>query len=356
MSVILFFIVLAVLVLSHEFGHFIAAKKSGMRVDEFGFGFPPRLFKFKKGETTYSVNAIPFGGFVKIPGEDGGEDGQLPEEGSFVSKTISARSLVLAAGVFFNILLAWFLIMGGYAIGTPVSVSASPAGAKIIDPRVVIIQISKDSPAEKAGIKVGDEIVGFSQVENVQVFIKQNVGKEISLRIKRDNDILSQSLTPRINPPPGEGSAGIAMDKIGIVRLPLGQAAWEGTKATYYVIINTALGMFYFVADAIKGTAGISSLVGPIGIVGITGSAAKMGFAYLLSFMAFLSVNLAIINILPFPALDGGRLLFLFIEKIKGSPISRKFSAIANSVGMALLLLLMLFVTYKDILKLVSQS
>ena len=364
MSIILFFIVLAVLILSHELGHFLAAKKSGVRVDEFGFGFPPKIAKFKKGETTYSLNLIPFGGFVKIHGEEGQEAG---DPRSFGSKPIWIRSLIISAGVIFNVALAWILIIAGFSFGMPVGVSSAPKGAEIKNQKVIILEVAKNSPAESAGILAGDELAGFSRVGDASSFISQNAGKEIEIKLRRNvrhvavkpprggltaTPDFSVKITPRINPPAGEGALGIAMDEIGTVKLPFYRAVIEGTKMTYNVVVGTALSLFYFIVGAIKGSVGLSAIAGPVGIAGIAGSAAKFGFVYFLSFIAFLSVNLAIINILPFPALDGGRLLFLLIEKTKGSPVSSRISSVVHGIGMAILLMLMLMVTYRDILKL----
>ena len=367
MSIILFLIVLAVLILSHELGHFIAAKKSGVRVDEFGFGFPPKIAKFKKGETTYSLNLIPFGGFVKIHGEEGQE---ADDPRSFGSKPIWTRSLIISAGVIFNIALAWILIIAGFSFGMPVGVSSAPKGAEIKNQKVIILEVAKNSPAEQAGILAGDELAGFSRVKEASNYISQNTGKEIEIRLRRNTRHLavkppsgalsgltatadfSVKITPRINPPAGEGALGIAMDEIGTVKLPIYRAVIEGTKRTYNVVVGTAVSLFYFVVGAVKGDVGLGAIAGPVGIAGIAGSAAKFGFVYFLSFIAFLSINLAIINILPFPALDGGRLLFLLIEKVKGSPVSPKISSVVHGAGMAILLTLMLMVTYRDILKL----
>lgn len=350
MSIILFIIVLAVLILAHEFGHFIIAKKSGMRVDEFGIGFPPRLLKFKKGETVYSVNAIPFGGFVKIHGEEG-QDKEDPR--SFASKSISVRSAVIAAGVIFNVILAWVLISVGFMIGMPTSVGSVPAGAQITDKKVIILEAQKNSPAESAGLKSGDRLIDFDSVEAAQKFISENKGREIILNYQRGDENFSAKLIPRENPPEGQGAIGIMMDDIGVVSVPWYRAIWEGLKLTCQLIIAIAAAIFNFIAGAIKGISGMDQILGPVGIVTVTGTVAKLGLAYVLNFMAILSINLAIINIIPFPALDGGRLLFLLIEKIKGSPISPKVSGIAHGIGLAILLILMLSITYMDIMRLI---
>lgn len=350
MSIILFFIVLAILILSHEFGHFIVAKKSGIRVDEFGFGFPPRIFKFKKKETIYSINLFPIGGFVKIYGEEG-QDKSDPR--SFASKPAKIKALVISAGVLFNLLLAWFLITGGYIIGTPMSVSSVPPGAEIKDPKIFILQVQEGTSAELAGLKMGDQLIDFKSVKEVQDFINKNKGQKTDIRYQRGKDIFVVSVTPSANPEEGKGALGIAMDEIGIVKLPWHRSFWEGVKTTYELIITVATAIFYFFYDLIRGLAGIEQVIGPVGIVGTTGTVAKLGFSYLLNFIALLSINLAIINFIPFPALDGGRLLFLLIEKVKGSPLNPKFSNIAHSIGLIILLILMATITYKDILKLI---
>jgi regulator of sigma E protease len=341
---------LAVLILSHEFGHFIVAKKSGIRVDEFAFGFPPRLFKFKKGETVYSFNLIPFGGFVKIHGEEGQEKDDLR---SFASKPALVRALVISAGVIFNLILAWFLISIGFMTGLATSASSAPSYAKIKDIKIAIIQIASNSPAELAGLRPGDELLGFATISEIQDFINSHKGKEIEIKYKRGEETGFVKMVPRTDPPAGQGAIGIAMDEVGFVRLPFYLAIWQGLKMTYQLTVTIAVLIFYFIIGAIKGLVGFESVMGPVGIVVATGAVAKLGFSYLLSFIALLSINLAVINILPFPALDGGRLLFLLIEKIKGSPVNPRFSSIVHTIGLAILLILMLAITYKDILKLI---
>lgn len=350
MSIVFFLIVFALLVLSHEFGHFIVAKKSGIRVDEFGFGFPPRLLKFQKGETVYSLNLIPFGGFVKIYGEDGETSG---DSRSFASKSICVRAAVISAGVIFNLILAWILVSGGFIVGLPASVSSASSGASVSDSKIAVIYVAPDSPAESAGLQAGDELIGFSEIESIQKFISDNKGREVKLDYARGGEFFSAKLTPRTEYPSDQGAIGIAMDKIGIVKLPWHQAALEGLKTVFQVFYAIIVTIFDFIVGAFMGTRELGEMMGPVGIVSVTGAAAKLGFVYLLNFVAFFSINLAVINIIPFPALDGGRLLFLLVEKIKGSPVSARITGIAHGIGLALLLLLMLAITYNDILRLI---
>jgi len=356
MSIIIFLIILLVLVLVHEFGHFFTAKRFGIRVDEFGFGFPPKLFGWKKGETEYSVNALPFGGFVKIFGEN-------PAGRSFVNKPKWQQAMVLFAGVFANFLLAWLLFSAGFISGLPTSADSKLASYNLEDVNLVVISILKNSPAENAGLQVGDKIVSLknnsdftSEInpEKVKSFVLESRDKEIEIGYlrSRDTEIKFVKAVPAVNEVTGSPEIGISMDMIGTAKLPFFTALYEGMKLNLNVTKNTAIGLFTLIYEGILGRGSLEGIAGPVGIVGIVGDAYQFGFVYLLSFAALISINLAIINLFPFPALDGGRLLFLLIEKIKGSRINLKFANAANMVGFSLLILLMLIVTYHDIIKL----
>lgn len=344
--------------LVHEFGHYITAKRAGMRVEEFGFGFPPAIWKFQKGETKYSINWIPFGGFVKITGEDG-EHRDDPR--SFTSKSAKARALVLTAGVLMNVLLAFVLLAVGNAVGLRIGLFGQEEIARATDVRVQIVQVVAGSPADQAGIKLLDEIVGFQEggkevrittIDEVQSYVASHRGKEITMIVSNGKETTLKKLIPRENPPPQEGSLGISMAVTGVVRYPPYQALIQGARDTGVILVNTAIGYATVIKNLfISGKPGVD-LSGPVGLAVITGQAARLGFTYLMQFTALISINLAILNIIPFPALDGGRLLFLIIEKIKRSPISKTVEMVANTAGFALLLLLMLYVTTKDIIKL----
>lgn len=362
MSILIFIVILLVLVVSHEFGHFIIAKKSGIRVDEFSFGFPPKLFGKKVGETTYNFNALPFGGYVKILGENGEVEGVNEEDKKrmFTSKPRYIQAAVLFAGITMNLLLAWFLLTVGFMSGLPSSVSSAPKGVEIKNQYLTITSISKDSPAEVAGLKTGDKIlimktdvdsVVSPSAEAVQYFIKKYGSESIKVELLRGPDEVEVEVTPKnLN---GTHTIGIAMDTIGTLKLPIHKAVWEGLKLTFDLTIGTVVGFYHLIAGALSGHGDMSSVTGPIGIVGIVGDAAKFGFIYLLSFTALISINLAVINLLPFPALDGGRLLFLLIEKIKGSRIKPEIGNVVNMVGFGILMILMVFITYHDIVKLI---
>ncbi|HAE36828.1 MAG: Membrane-associated zinc metalloprotease [Candidatus Nomurabacteria bacterium GW2011_GWF2_35_66] len=369
MSILIFIAILLVLVVSHEFGHFIVAKKSGIRVDEFSFGFPPKLFGKKVGETTYNFNLLPFGGYVKIfgqgsddfPGQNGEEVTEDNKSRSFSNKPRYIQAGVLIAGVVMNFLVAWLLLSVGYMSGLPSSVAMAPEGTVVQNQYLTVTSVVKGSPAEIAGLETRDKLLVLKtetdrtetpSAESVKYFIKKHGNESITVEYMRDSLSKSLVVTP-INNQEGVPTIGIAMDIIGTLKLPIHKAVWEGLKLTTDLTIGTAVGFYKLIAGAVTGTGSMNDVTGPIGIVGVVGDAAKFGFIYLLSFTALISVNLAVINLLPFPALDGGRLLFLLIEKIKGSRIKPEIANVVNMVGFGILMLLMVFITYHDIVKLI---
>ncbi len=350
LTAIVFILILAALVLVHEFGHFIIAKKSGMQVEEFGFGFPPRIWSIKKGETRYSLNLIPLGGFVKIVGENNeGEDNPR----SFINKSFAARFGTLVAGVIMNFVLAWLLFTIGFTVGLPTAIEQGqtlPAHAKLQSEAVTILQTSPNSPAQKAGLREGDQVVSVNgqqaqSIEQVIGTVKDNSGKEISLHIKRGNEGIDVKVTPRVNPPANEGALGVELGEVGKVSFPVYIAPAIALKATWQVMQNTASGFYHLIFQG----EGVKSLGGPVKIAQLTGQVTKLGFAYILQFAAVLSVNLGILNIVPFPALDGGRVLFLIIEKIRGKRNNALIERWFNTIGFLLLMGLILLITIKDI-------
>jgi len=371
MNILIFLLILLVLVLVHEFGHFITAKKSGIRVDEFAFGFPPKLFSVKKGETRYSFNALPFGGYVKIFGEDpNDENTNGPDRArSFVNKPARVQALVLFAGIFFNLLLAWLLFSVGFMSGMPTAIDAGYDNKYISSPVLTVTSVMKGTPAEKAGLRIGDKIesaavsgstkpedmLSSPTAESFQAFTVAHDGVSLSLDILRGATHENLTVTPSKNVISDEKekpAIGISMGVIGVLHLPFFKAIWEGVVITVRLTASTISSLYHLIAGALTGHGSLSQITGPVGIVGVVGDAAHFGFIYLLSFTALISINLAVINLIPFPALDGGRLLFLAIEKIKGSRIKPKIANAFNTVGFALLILLMLVVTYHDIVKL----
>jgi regulator of sigma E protease len=339
----------ALLILSHEFGHFIAAKKSKMRVDEFGIGLPPKVYGIKRGKTLYSLNLLPIGGFVKIFGENSSES----KGGSFSSRPIYQRAIVISAGVFFNLLLAWFLFSMVFWAGAPSAVSEEESGA------ITILEVQHGTPAYGTELQLGDKLVSLSfgedilevnSISGVQEFIDRHRGEEIKIDYMRGDELLTTYAIPSVNPESGKGALGIAMEKVGIVSYPLHEAVWEGLKFTGIVIPLVIKGVAGILRDIFTGVPGAADQVaGPVGIYFISGQFLDEGFFHFVLLIAQFSIVLAVINFLPFPALDGGRLVFLIIEAIKGSPINDRVVNIANSVGFLLLLLLVLMVTYNDI-------
>ncbi len=368
LTIIVFILILGLLIFSHEFGHFIAAKKAGMKVEEFGFGFPPRIFSIKKGETIYSINLFPIGGFVKIQGEQRPKKpargwsaiGGKKDKRAFYNKPIWQRAIVLVMGVIMNLFLAAVLLSIVHGIGAP-TVIEEEIEQNVRNIQIQIIEVAVNSPAEEAGIKMGDAIKQLVindsrfiiyEVGDVQRLVARHAGKEITLFIKRGDEVLEKILTPRISPPENEGPIGIALAKTGLVTYPWYLAIWQGFKTTGQLIV-TFISLFYHLLKTLilEGVL-IGEIAGPVGIAVLTSQITKLGLVYILQFTAIISINLAIINVLPFPALDGGRLLFLAIEKIKRSPVSAKVENLVNGIGFALLIALMLLVTFRDIAKL----
>lgn len=364
MSILLFIIILAILILAHEFGHFIVAKRAGIRVDEFGIGFPPKLYGKKFGETEYTINALPLGGFVKIFGENPDEENTNgPDRArSFVHKPKYIQAMVLVAGVFFNLLLAWFLISAGFMIGLPTSSESILPGQTITDSTLVVTEVLKASPAEKAGILSGDRVSSLSSgesslanvtPESFQAFIASHSSDAIQVHLTRHGEEKNISVTPTAGVLEGKPAVGIAMDMIGVVRLPWYSALIEGGKMTLKYTGETFKGLYTLLHDAILGKADMSAVSGPVGIVSMVGNANHLGFVYLLGLTALISINLAVVNVLPIPALDGGRLFFLLIEVIKRSPIKPKIANTAHAIGFAALILLIIVITFHDVLKLI---
>lgn len=356
-SAIIFIIILGILVFVHELGHFITAKRAGMRVEEFGFGFPPRLWGLKRGETIYSINLIPFGGFVKILGEDGAEKNN-PR--SFASRPAGTRSKILVAGVVMNVLLAFVFLVIGNVIGLRIGLDDGQLSKRAKDMKIQVIEVTRKSPAEIAGIKVLDEIIGFKvggkevstkSVGDIQSFVNQNRGRQVVIKIKSGNIASERDLVPRENPPPGEGALGVSLVATGLIKYPWYQAVYRGAQDTGILLVNTIYGYGRVIKNAVISHKAGADLSGPVGIAVIAGQAARLGFAYLLQFTALISINLAVLNIIPFPALDGGRLLFVVIEKIRKKPASKRIEASINTIGFVLLIILMIYVTTKDVAK-----
>ncbi|HHE45753.1 MAG TPA: RIP metalloprotease RseP [Candidatus Moranbacteria bacterium] len=374
-AVIVFILILSILIFVHELGHFTTAIKNGVKADEFGFGFPPRIFGFYKNEksgryqfvpgnkevqsknTVYSLNWIPLGGFVKIKGENG-EEKKDPD--SFASQSIWIRIKILAAGVAMNFVLAWALISVVFMLGAPQAVDPNVQNSKA---KIQISEVVSGTPAKLAGLKAGDEILKeqansagkkiiLSNVTAVQKYIKDNAGKKMVLLVKRGRQNLKVDVKPRIKAPKGQGLLGISLAETIIVKYPWYQALWEGVKTTWNLTIAILIALGGIIKSLFMGRGVGADVAGPVGIAILTKQVASLGLVYILQFAALLSINLGIINILPIPALDGGRILFVLIEKFKGSPVNQKVEQAFHSIGFALLILLLILITFRDITRL----
>ena len=371
-TLLVFLIILSLLVFVHELGHFMVARKFGIRVDEFGLGFPPRAFGMYKDEngkwikvagnkevknipgTLYSINWVPLGGFVKIKGENG-EDSDAKD--SFASKKIWKRISVLSAGVTMNVLLAAILLSIGLMIGLPQALDETKTNTLTVrDPRIQVITVVDNSPAIVAGIEPGDSIVSVNNedvfsITKINEIISENGNKEIPIIIRRGDNELEKTITPS-NIEGEEGVLmGVSLVGTGVVSYPWYKAIIEGFVLTYNLLIAIVMAFYTIIRDLIIGTAVETDIAGPVGIAVLTGQVVKMGFIYVLQFAALLSLNLAIINFLPIPALDGGRVFFLLIEKIRGKALNARLEGIIHTAGFAFLMLLVVLVTFRDISK-----
>lgn len=336
---------LSLLVLVHELGHFAAAKSFGMLVEELGIGFPPRLFSKKYGETRYSVNAIPLGGFVKLHGEFADilpAADQPLDARSFARQKPWKRVVVLCAGVFMNFCVGWIIISAVFWIGVP--------------PVIFIDRVLPGSPAAEAGLRRGDMVTQFTissvvhaMTSDVIAFIRsvnENKGKEIILHVQRNGRAFLLTIVPRENPPAGEGALGVVLREGGVPRQGFIAGLYHGIISAGALSWSIVLGLYSLIAAP-------ANIVGPVGIVNIAITTGKIGFAYVLQLLGVISLNLAVLNILPIPALDGGRLLLVIIEKLRGKQFSPHIENRVNAFGFAFLLGLIFLVTLKDIAGLV---
>lgn len=362
MTVLIFLAVLFVLVLVHEWGHFIVAKLTGMRVDEFGIGFPPKLFSFRRGETLYTLNALPLGGFVKIYGEDGSEGSDtLDKPRAFSARPKWAQALVLLAGVTMNWIFAWFLLVAILMIGVPSQIEENMATDKA---NLYVEAVLPDSPADKVlppqskiiSVKSGGDTLEKLLPSTFSDFIASHSGQDVSITYADKNNVEATiDVNPKENIIPGSpdrAAIGVSLSLIEQIKRPFTEAIPEATNQVYSITKSIVGGLFGMIGNIFVGKADFSQVAGPIGIVHYVGDAAAVGFTSLLFFTAVISMNLAVINLLPIPALDGGRLIFVAIETITRRPIPPIWAGRVNFVGFVLLMLLMLAATIHDILKL----
>ncbi|HLC99697.1 MAG TPA: M50 family metallopeptidase [Patescibacteria group bacterium] len=368
-TIVAFVVILALLVLVHEAGHFFTARLFGVRADEFGFGFPPRAFGVQKrkngkwkflgakgegdadGGTVYSINWLPLGGFVKIKGE-GGE--ARSDHDSFAARPIWQRGIILAAGVTMNVVLAFVLLVGAFIIGIPQSTDDIPSSKEIVvrNAQIQILEVEKDFPAA-ASLKAGDVLVAvdgkpIQTISNFQTYI--NTHRDgLTLQYRRGSDLQETVLKPKVLDEEDRAVIGVNLSEVATVSYPWYQAIPRGFVATY-TIIGTILGGYWdFFSNVFSGQKIAAEVSGPVGIAVYTSMVVKLGFIYILQFTIVLSLNLAILNFLPIPALDGGRFLFLMIEKFRRRPVVERIENMTHTIGFALLMVLVVVLTYRDL-------
>lgn len=378
---------LSLIIFFHEGGHFVFSKIAGIKVEEFGFGYPPRMmgivrikstkkwkiFFGKKlppaeelDSTIYSLNWIPFGGFNKIKGEAGESD----EPDNFYAKPWWQRFFSLAGGVIMNVILAMILFSIAFMAGMPTVAEDKDLGknALVKERGVQIIQIQKKSPAEKAGIILGDIVLRVDNQEvktttDLQNYIDQKINQEINLVVKRRGQERALKIVPQkaeevFSPEELKdrtlkgGVIGVSLAEVKIVAYPFFSAIWQGTKMAIKMFGRVVKGVYLILKELFVSHKMIGEAVGVVGIATFIGEAYQIGLVYLVQFLGLISIAIAVSQLIPFPALDGGRLLFLLIEIIRRKPVSRKTEALIHNIGFTLLLLLMLFITYRDLLRL----
>lgn len=349
---IIFLLVLSIVVLIHELGHFLSAKKIGIKVEEFGFGYPPKAIGKKIGETIYSLNWLPFGGFVRLYGEqEEGSEGTNSQK-AFYNRSKKERSVVILAGVFMNIILAMFCFSLIYSIaGIPTEVNY-----------VTIENIAPNSPAQTAGLQAGDKVIAIDgilmqETNDFVSYLKEKGGQEVKVEVEREEQILDKVLIPRLNPPEGEGALGVVVSNYDNIFYPWWQMPFRslivGVEETYTWTKMMFVGLGQMIGGLFSGQK--PEVRGVVGIYEMTSDIAAMGILPIIKFIGILSINLAVINVLPFPALDGGRFMFIMLEKVIGKKIKPKIEAYINMAGMAILIGLMVIITVADVIRVVKR-
>ena len=343
---------LSLLILGHEAGHFLCAKLFGLKVDEFGIGFPPRIWAKKKGETEYSVNWLPFGGFVRISGERGefamvendpvspaaeGLAHSADKENSrlFYAQPAWKKSIIIVAGIVVNFILGWLLVSIVLMIGTPNA--------------LVITATEPGSPAATAQIAAGDVVKNFSDTQSFINYIDAHRGEPTQIALIRNGKEIDVTVTPRVAVGPNEGPIGVELAVGGTAREPFFQALWDGLRTSFILAGMIFQTLWRLINELFVHASLLTGVVGPVGIFGVAEETGRIGAIYLIQLLGIISLNLAVVNLIPFPALDGGRFLMIIIEKIKGSAIPEKVESWINGLGFAFLLLLMLLLTIRDV-------
>lgn len=351
LAILAFLVVLLVLVLIHEAGHALMARASGCRVEEFGFGIPPRLAGTRIGETVFSLNALPIGGFVRLTGE---EEAETHDPRAFVSKSYLWRALILAAGILANLALA--VVVFTAAAGLGIDVPADAADGRVQKRRVEILEVRNTPTLRDAGIRPNDVIVAVggtpaTDAGDVAQRVRSFAGAELALTVRRNGTDVP--LTLRFSPPKkAEEVVGLTLLDVGTIRVPWSQAPAEGLRMTGRTIAATWNGLTRMIRDFVVTRKAPEDIAGPVGIAIITGTVAQRGLPSLLELIGVLSVNLALVNALPIPALDGGRLLFLLLDALGLRALRGRPERYAHAVGFVLLLVLLALITAQDLQRL----
>jgi regulator of sigma E protease len=357
MTILLVIVLLVVLIVVHEFGHFVAAKLFRVRVEEFGIGYPPRALLIARfGGTEYTLNWIPFGGFVRLFGEE-----EEHGKGSFADAPRSKQAVIMLAGVAMNALLAYVLFAGALHTGIPRVVDAPQQGQAT---QLMLADVVDGSPAQIIGLQPGDTIVAISDAAGahpsaltptaVASFVSLHGGKPLSISYSRSGQISTVQLIPAqavITSDAEKPAIGVALALVTYAGEPWGQALVDALTATKVSFARVGGGLWSVLSSALRGSPDISDIIGPIGLVQVVGEASRSGLGDLLSLAAFISINLVFINLIPIPVLDGGRILILAIEALLRRRASHLVVQLLNTVGLALIILLMIAVTYHDVLR-----
>jgi regulator of sigma E protease len=328
---------LVLLIVAHELGHFFAAKLFKLHVHEFGIGFPPRLKSWKRGETEYSVNALPLGGFVRIAGEEDETETVIPKEKLLSTQHPLKRALVIIAGVAINAGLAWILLTSVFLVGTPHV--------------VVLSEVEEGSPAAQAGLIAGDIVNQYASAEAFATAARDHVGRTFSFEVLRGSETVVVTTVPRVPTETHPGSLGVALTEGGIDRAPVRRAPYEALRATWDLTVATVQGFWNLLQRLVTGSVP-GDVVGPVGIVTTASQVGGIGWIYLVQMLAVISINLAVLNLLPIPALDGGKLYLTLIEWISGKKLPKWIEVRLNAFTFLALIALMLLLTARDILRL----
>lgn len=342
LTAIVFIFLLSGLVIVHEFGHFIAARRAGVTVEQFSIFFPPHLYKRKGQQTELAIGLIPLGGYVRLYGEDSDVKGN----GAFNQATVWRRLAIIVAGVAMNLITAVVLLWVGFSIGMPPVVSTPAELGLTVPAQVIITHVAEGSAADTAGIETGDVIVGFERSGDLQDFTKRHQGEAVTLTVEHRG--VERTITPTLAT---EGPAlGVGLAEATIVKAnPL-----VSLKLAVVETGRIVARMGQFVGELFVGlftrNEAVQQVTGPVGIFVFTGQALELGFAFVLQLAAMISVNLALVNILPFPGLDGGRALFVLLEGVAGrKAVHEKYEAVIHALGFWLLLILFVAITIRDI-------